>query len=469
VTIRAVDAQGNAGTPSAQVTETLTVACDAVTDWTVPANTMGYFCSIGLNDYAYADFHILTTDGTDVCADRETYLPTNDNNRGLFCVQEGNTARAIYDWDNSSRKKRLTWLERVEQIGSRSGGSCGEAGATESNRCANQLATGKHAFSNMAGVGGAGIAGLDTSNLADMNRMFLSAKAFDQDIGSWDTSSVTDMTGVFRAARAFNQDIGSWDTSQVDYMVFMFQDANAFNKDIGDWDTSQVDDMGYMFQNASAFNKDIGDWDTSQVDDMGYMFSEASAFNQDIGNWDTSSAADMSNMFENAKSFNQDLSGWNVTNIDAQPKGFRDNTEATWTGIDPATGLQWCNKGQPQWGTDGAKCIPPACESADWQEVESSQANKDAFQCTVDGQEYEYADFHILTSNGPDVCAERETYLPTEDNNNKGLFCAQEGNTVRAIYNWNNSDRKQLKWLTTVEQIGSRSGGSCGEAGATES
>ena len=69
---------------------------------------MDYFCSVGLNDYAYADFHILTTDATDVCAERDTYLPTQENNnQGLFCAAEGNMVRAIYDWNNSNRQKKL--------------------------------------------------------------------------------------------------------------------------------------------------------------------------------------------------------------------------------------------------------------------------------------------------------------------------------------------------------------------------
>ncbi|NDH41696.1 MAG: hypothetical protein EBY45_15055, partial [Gammaproteobacteria bacterium] len=156
VTIRAVDAQGNAGTPSAQVTETLPVACDAVTDWTAPANTMGYFCSVGLDDYAYADFHILTTDGTDVCAARATYLPTGENsNKGLFCAQEGNTVRAIYNWNNSSRNKELTWLTSVEQIGSRTEAdvACGGAGKTVAGRCAKQIANAIRAFPRNGGSG----------------------------------------------------------------------------------------------------------------------------------------------------------------------------------------------------------------------------------------------------------------------------------------------------------------------------
>jgi surface protein len=123
-----------------------------------------------------------------------------------------------------------------------------------------------------------------------------------------------------------------------------------------------------------------------------------------------------------------------------------------------------------QWDGDGEWNLgsPPACDTVDWQEVESSQANKDAFQCTVDGTPYKYADFHILTTDGRNVCDAPDTYLPTDENNNQGLFCAEKGNTVRAIYNWNNGGREnQLKWLKAVEQIGSRSGSNCGVAGPT--
>ena len=143
-------------------------SCESV-DWQEiesSRKTRGFQCAVDGLEYQYADFHILTTDGTDVCAARDTYLPTaENNNQGLFCATDGNTVRAIYDWDNSNRKVRLTWLEGVEQVGSRSGVGCGEAGATEADRCANQLARGVRAFEYMSGVGGPGIDGLDTSNL----------------------------------------------------------------------------------------------------------------------------------------------------------------------------------------------------------------------------------------------------------------------------------------------------------------
>ena len=301
--------------------------CDNVSDWDEAESDADWVCTLGDKKYEYADFHILTSNGPDVCAARATYLPTaENNNQGLFCAQEDNTVRAIYNWNNKSRGKKLTWLTSVEQIGSRKQGSaCEDADETVAGRCANQLVDGYYAFQYMAGEGGAGIHGLDTSNLTNMTRMFGMAEAFDQDISThevtvdnvtytaWDTSSVKVMWKMFDGASAFNQDIGGWDTSKVDNMSFMFSDASAFDQDIGDWGTSNVNNMRGMFNGASAFNQDIGDWDTSNVHDMPYMFWEASAFNQDIGDWDTSNVNDMEGMFYRASAFNQDISTKDVT------------------------------------------------------------------------------------------------------------------------------------------------------------
>ena len=254
VSIAAINANGT-GPDSNEEEFTVGTECDAVTDWTAPANTMGYFCSIGLNDYAYADFHILTTDGTGVCDARDTYLPTGENNnQGLFCSHTDTQLRAIFNWNNGSRNKKLTWLVKVEQIGSRTKAdkNCGVAGETVSRRCANQITNGQYAFKYMAGVGGSGIANLDISNLSSLFGMFDGAPNFNENIGGWDTSNVTDMWGMFRDARAFDQDIGGWDVSKVVNMNVAFQDARAFNANLEAWDVLQVANFDDMFDGAIA-------------------------------------------------------------------------------------------------------------------------------------------------------------------------------------------------------------------------
>ena len=96
-------------------------------------------------------------------------------------------------------------------------------------------------------------------------------------------------------------------------------------------------------------------------------------------------------------------------------------------------------------------------------------AEAESFQCTHNDVTYDFADFHILTTDGTNACNDPSSHLPTPDNNGQGLFCAYADNTLRAIYNWDNSAKKyDLKWLKSVTQIGSRSGGDCGVAGATK-
>ena len=114
--------------------------------------------------------------------------------------------------------------------------------------------------------------------------------------------------------------IEQWDTSEVTNMEAMFLYVPYFNKDIGNWNTSNVTNMDDMFQSARYFNKDISRWDTSKVTSMRSMFYNAESFNKNIntdGNkWNTSKVTDMRYMFGYAESFNQDISGWSVENVD---------------------------------------------------------------------------------------------------------------------------------------------------------
>jgi surface protein len=74
---------------------------------------------------------------------------------------------------------------------------------------------------------------------------------------AWNTSQVTDMQQLFMDKHAFNDDISRWDTSNVTTMYGMFCDAHAFNGDLSRWDTSNVTAMYGMFDNAHAFNGDL--------------------------------------------------------------------------------------------------------------------------------------------------------------------------------------------------------------------
>ncbi|KAF3977827.1 MAG: BspA family leucine-rich repeat surface protein, partial [Methylococcales symbiont of Iophon sp. n. MRB-2018] len=125
-----------------------------------------------------------------------------------------------------------------------------------------------------------------TANWTSMADAFFGASAMTMSASdSPNLDGVTDMSGMFLSARAFNQDIGGWNVARVTDMSRMFSNARAFNQDIGSWNVARVTDMPRMFSNARAFNQDIGGWNIARVTDMSNMFSNADAFNQNLGRW----------------------------------------------------------------------------------------------------------------------------------------------------------------------------------------
>jgi len=158
------------------------------------------------------------------------------------------------------------------------------------------------------------------SNVTSLEKTFLDAFSFNQNINNWDVSQVTDMTGTFREASSFNQPLDNWDVSQVRTMEYAFFSASSFNQNINNWDVSSVTNMRSMFGTfgfltSHAFNQPLNTWDVSQVTDMFAMFVNASDFNQSLNDWDVGNVTNMSSMFGNASDFNQALNDWDVGNV----------------------------------------------------------------------------------------------------------------------------------------------------------
>ena len=234
-----------------------TLNCSDITDWSAAASNDEWVCQIDGQEYEYADFHVLTTNGTDVCANPVDEVPTEENDgQGLFCSSDGSTVRAIYDWDNAYDGEKapikLAWLTSVEQIGSRSG-SCSDEIKTVAGRCANQLANGSRAFRGMGGEGGEGITGLDVTNLSDLSYMFFISASFNDDLSGWDVSNVKYLRGAFEKAESFNQNISAWNTAAVTDMSGMLKDAKAFDQDLSGWNVDGV-------TNYSSFDEGADNW-----------------------------------------------------------------------------------------------------------------------------------------------------------------------------------------------------------------
>ena len=127
---------------------------------------------------------------------------------------------------------------------------------------------------------------IDTSDIKDMESLFLFNETFNGDITGWDVSSVRDMDGMFYCAKSFNRPIGNWKFPNVKNMSSMFYDATSFNQDVSKWKFPNVENMEFMFSYAESFNQPIGDWEFPNVKYMGNMFYGASSFDQDLSKWD---------------------------------------------------------------------------------------------------------------------------------------------------------------------------------------
>ena len=90
------------------------------------------------------------------------------------------------------------------------------------------------------------------SGVSNMAQMFRSCAVLNgpSNIGQWNVSTVADMQGMFRSAFAFNQNLSNWNTANVVNMSTMFRTASAFNQNLGSWTLSNAVNMSAMLEGA---------------------------------------------------------------------------------------------------------------------------------------------------------------------------------------------------------------------------
>ena len=146
----------------------------------------------------------------------------------------------------------------------------------------------------------------DTSNVTDMDRMFIACISLTSlDVSSFDTSNVTDMSSMFWACRSLTSlDLSSFDTSNVTNMYGMFGYCESLTSlDVSSFDTSNVTDMDGMFSNCDSLTSlDLSSFDTSNVTDMDRMFSNCDSLTLlDVSSFVIRSYCETEDMFEGVR------------------------------------------------------------------------------------------------------------------------------------------------------------------------
>ena len=124
-----------------------------------------------------------------------------------------------------------------------------------------------------------GLENLNTSNVTDMNNMFLMCSSLTSlDLSSFNTSNVTNMGSMFSACSSLTSlDLSSFNTSNVTDMGYMFLGCNALKiVDVTPFDVSKVTNMSMMFGSCKELTTICcnTDWRTSPALTNSYlMFS----------------------------------------------------------------------------------------------------------------------------------------------------------------------------------------------------
>ena len=196
---------------------------------------------------------------------------------------------------------------------------------------------------------------LDTSNVTDMERMFLRCSNLTSiDVSKFDTSKVTDMRCMFDGcSKLTSLNVSNFDTSSLLICASMFSNCSSLTSlNVSNFDTSNVTDMSNMFGrcskltslNVSNFNTsnayrgmtgmfencsnltsiDVSNFDTSKVQNMQYMFSGCNNLTSlNLSNFNTSKVHDIRGMFSGCSNLTSiDLSNFNTSNVNNMSEMF---------------------------------------------------------------------------------------------------------------------------------------------------
>ena len=81
--------------------------------------------------------------------------------------------------------------------------------------------------------------------------MFAETTDANPDVSKWDTSNVTNMNSMFVRAKKANPDVSKWNTSKVVDIENMFFSSNVVELDLSNWNMSKITENENVFKDTS--------------------------------------------------------------------------------------------------------------------------------------------------------------------------------------------------------------------------
>ena len=171
--------------------------------------------------------------------------------------------------------------------------------------------------------------GTDKQKQGSMSSMFLNCSGLTTiDVSNWNVINVKNLQSIFSGCSGLTSlDISKWDTSNVTNMAYMFNGCSSLTSlDVSNFETKGVLNMEAMFNNCSKVKKiDVSGFDTSDVTSMYAMFSGCSQITSlDVSNFETKGVKRVDSMFSGCSLLTSlDVSGFDTSDVTTMDGMFR--------------------------------------------------------------------------------------------------------------------------------------------------